>query len=69
MTDYVSQEQARSLVRQKIEELGSAKKLAELAGCERSWISQVVNGRKPVGIKLAAVLGLVPDLGYRREVS
>jgi transcriptional regulator with XRE-family HTH domain len=59
MTDWLTEADAREILVRKVAELGTQEQLAAIAGCSHSLISQVLHGKRPVGKKLGAALGLI----------
>lgn len=68
MSDFLSSDDARRLLVAKIAEIGTITKLAQIVGCQPSFVSMAASGKRPIGIKLAEYLGLVQEtqIRYRR---
>lgn len=63
---FVTDDEARALLKALCRERGSSKALAAELDVTPSYISQVVRGRAPVGAKIAPWLGLCPVRGFVR---
>jgi len=62
----VSEDEVRELLRAKIREAGSLRKLAQTMRVTPSYISQVTNGIQAPGGKILGWLGLDREISYKR---
>lgn len=65
----ITDDQALALLRARCYPRGGATALAERAGVSRCSISLMLNGRRRIGPRLAACLGLKPVQGFVRIKS
>lgn len=71
MSGFLSADDARRLLVAKIAEVGTATKLAQIVGCQPSYVSMAASGTRPIGTKIAQYLGLVQEvqIRYRKDES